>query len=87
MPSVCVCVCLCLSSRLPFRKRARCSLRKRLKGRSWCCSSVSSVTPSSLLPRGVLAGKARGQGLFTTASRLQNLEESFSAFRKAALRD
>ena len=66
-----------MSSRLPFRKRARCSLRKRLKGRSWCCSSVSSVTPSSLLPRGVLAGKAWGQGLFTTASRLQQFGGKF----------
>ena len=74
---VCVCVCVCISSRLPFRKRARCSLRKRLKGRSWCCSSVSSVIPSSLLPRGVLAGKARGQGLFTTASRLQQFGGKF----------
>ena len=53
-------------------------MRKRLKGRrSWFCSSVSSVTPSSLLPPGVLAGKARGQGLCATASRLQQFGGKF----------
>lgn len=82
MPSVCVCV----SSRLPFRERARCSLRKRQTQRQKLVpfarlpvTTTLPTPPPASATRDVKAGReeAGGQALFATVSRLQLFGRKF----------
>lgn len=79
-------MCVCVSSRLPFRERARCSLRKRQTQRQKLVpfarlpvTTTLPTPPPASATRDVKAGReeAGGQALFATVSRLQLFGRKF----------